>query len=211
MPASNKIATKRRLKINPDLIPHAEFHTGIWLRAVERPGWYYFLRRKNPNIIRHKEFYGGVDKPLRKLVKFLHEMGIRTTPSCAGHHYKPREFKKIYAGLEKESEIIRTRGLKLHDVQTGEKYFLRDKNYRLPWNLLEFIAKAESYQQRGVIGMRLQRRKKAKAGILAIRRTGIRIRERDAIVFIFVNENRAIDTRRQWKIISDQVMTILRP
>src|SRR4030095_6334738 len=110
------------MKITPRLIPHAAFHTGIWLLSVERPDWYYFMEKKNKNIISDKHFIKSVDKPLRKLVRFLHKRGIKTTPSCSGHHISERNLENIYDSLEKDRDQIRSTGLKLKDSETGKIY-----------------------------------------------------------------------------------------
>jgi len=193
------------VRITPALIPHAEFHTGIWLLPVDRPEWYYFMKKENKNIVYDNNFLKTVDKPLRKLVKFLHQRGIRTTPSCSGHHISERNLEKIYDSLEKDKEIIRTCGLKLRDVETGKIYELKDRNYSLPWGREEFIEKVSTYQQKGVIGLRFKKLRNAKALVLNSRIDGVTIEERDGIVFIFTNEDNKGDNRRTWREITRMV------
>src|SRR5215213_6746561 len=106
------------MSITPALIPHSEFHTGRWLLPVERPGWYYFQKKKSHHTITNKDFLKSVDKPLRKVVRLLHKKGIKTTPSCSGHHISERNLEKIYLALEKDKEDIRNGGLQLKDIET---------------------------------------------------------------------------------------------
>jgi hypothetical protein len=81
------------MKITPELIPHSEFHTGCWLQNANKPGWYYFMKRKNANVIINDLFIETVDEPLRELVTFLHSRNIKTTPSCSGHYISEIAFR----------------------------------------------------------------------------------------------------------------------
>src|SRR5690242_20563429 len=107
------------MKITPALIPHEHFHKGIWLQPVDLPCWYYFMKMKNENDIKNKDFLDSVDAPLKELVSFLHQRGLKTTPSCSGHHKSAKNFEKIYDVLEKDKEEIRNEGLELKDIETG--------------------------------------------------------------------------------------------
>ena len=191
--------------MTPDLIPHSEFHTGIWLLPVDRPVWYYFMKKRNENAVNARQFIKSVDKPLRRLVRFLHQRGIRTTPSCSGHHISERNLEKIYDSLEKDREDIRKGGLKLKDVETGKIYWFRNENYSLPWSREEFIEKVSVYQQKGVIGLRFGKFKRARAIVLNARIDGVTIEERDGIVFIFTNEDHKGDNKQTWKLITKMV------
>ena len=196
-------------KITPELIPHSEFHTGIWLLSPNRPDWYYFLKKRNHNSIRDKRFLSSVDRPLRKLVRFLHTRGIKTTPSCSGHHIRERSLEKIYDALEKDSQEIRSIGLNLKDVETGQIYFYNDKKYQLPWSREEFVEKVSVYQQKGVIGLRPGKRKKVKKQLLKLQIDGATFRERDGVIFIFTNEDNKGDNRKTWKQITRAVMKVV--
>jgi hypothetical protein len=201
------------MKITPALIPHADFHKGTWLLSVERPGWYYFMRKKNLNTITNKNFLKSVDKPLRRLVKWLHERGIKTTPSCSGHHISERDLEKIYSGLEQDRDAIRNGGLKLKDIETGSMYYYKDSNYNLPWNKQDFIDEVTVYQQTGVIGLRLGNRKREKEKILELFRNfpanGITVEEKDSIILIFTNENQTGNNKKTWKKITRVLQTVL--
>lgn len=198
----------KKIEITPDLIPHSEFHTGIWLLSAERPDWYYFMKKKNSNIVRNKSFIKSVDRPLRGLVKFLHKRGIKTTPSCSGHHISERNLEKIYEALEKDKDDIVRAGLLLKDVETGKEYFFQDRNYVLPWTKQEFIDSVSIYQQKGVIGLRLGNRKKLKDRILKLKIDNVTVEERDSIIFIFADGEHKGNNRRTWKKITKEIKSL---
>src|SRR5215510_7778426 len=141
------------MRVTPALIPHNEFHTGAWLLPATRPEWYYFMEKKNQNTIANKNFLKSVDKPLRELVKYLHKKGIKTTPSCSGHHISERNLEKVYSGLEKDREEIRNGGLQLKDIESGRMYLYKDSGFDLPWSKEIFLEKVTEYQQNGIIGL----------------------------------------------------------
>lgn len=196
------------MRITPALIPHTDFHTGTWLRPVKRPQWYYFLDKKSSNAITNKNFLKSIDRPLRSLVKWLHQRGIKTTPSCSGHHISERNLEKIFSGLEKDKEEIRNGGLMFEDVETGRLYFLRDKNYKLPWNKQKFLNEVIEYQQTGVIGLRLGSNKKFRDKVKKVFEephlvsAGISMIEKDSVIFIFTNEVKSGNNKSSWKKIT---------
>jgi hypothetical protein len=147
------------------MIPHDQFHLGIWLTSVENPCWYYFSKKKNTNIISNDSFMESVDPPLRKLVKLLHDHGIRTTPSCSGHYKTSSTFQKIYSVLEEDRQKILHQGLLLKDVETGKTHLYQNKHYLLPWSEQDFISQALEYQHRGILGMRLSNKMKLRQKI----------------------------------------------
>jgi hypothetical protein len=186
------------MKISPDLIPHHQFHKGLWLLSPRRSGWYYFAKRSNPFTIKSKSFIKSVDGSLRKLVKFLHRNKITTTPCCAGHHIKEKKLDKIYTSLEKDKAEIQGRGLKLKDVQTGDTFLYRNKNYNLPWRRKTFIKKLNTYQRHGIIGLKLGKFKKVKEQILQLKVKGAKISESESIVFIYVNGHPRKGNEKIW-------------
>jgi hypothetical protein len=194
------------MKITPALVPHNKFHRGIWLLSTERPGWYYFMKKKNPNTITNKIFMRSIDKPLRKLVRFLHKQGIKTTPSCSGHHFSERDFGKIYDWLEEDKNDIKTQGLKLKDIETNKTYLLKNPNYRLPWTKEDFMEKAVVYQKRGVIGFKLGNRKKMKEQILKLHIKGTKIEERDNAVLILTRGSKTGENGHVWRSVTKAVM-----
>lgn len=195
--------------ISPALIPHDQFHLGIWLVSVENPCWYYFMKRKNTNIISNDSFLESVDPPLQKLVQFLHEQGIRTTPSCSGHYKNIGEYKEIYAALRNDLQKIQHHGLALKDIETGRIYFYRNKHYRLPWVESIFIRQVMSYQQRGIIGIRLKNRVKIKQKILALDEQGICTMEKDHIIMILVEQENREKNLAAWNKITRKIQEII--
>jgi len=196
------------MKISPELLPHTEFHKGLWLHPGHEHGWYYFMKRKNSFLISDASFINTVDEPLRELVTFLMEKNIRTTPSCSGHHIDRHEIKKIYEGLEDDAEKILKEGLELKDVQSGKKYIYQNARYHLPWKEAEFSERLGKYQHTGVLGMKLGRKKAAKAELLSLNLPDTRVKEKDSIVFILTNENGGSNFE-VWKEITKRVKSIL--
>jgi|SRR6185436_870057 len=196
------------MNITPDFVPNTEFHTGIWLLPLSRPSWYYFCKKRNPDIIRNKYFLESVDEPLRDLVKFLHAYGIRTTPSCAGHHISEKNFEKIFASLQLDRDEINGNGLMLADIETGKHILFKNKKYKLPWTKERFLEKASNYQQDGVIGLRTGHKIKFKQKILAMDIEGARISQKDGIVFIRTHEDNGGDIRETWKRITESVKSV---
>ncbi len=193
------------MKITPDFIPHTQFHQGVWLLSTSRPDWYYFMKKRNSNAIHNKSFLESVDGPLKELVSFLHRKGIKTTPSCSGHHRSEKNYERIYDSLEKDATDIKGEGLTLKDIETGKEYMYRDKDYSLPWNRKDFMEKVIVYQQKGVLGIRLGNRKKVKQQILRLQIPGVHIEEIDSIVFIHTNEDSNGDNKHTWKAITSMV------
>jgi len=198
------------MRISPDLIPHSEFHTCIWLRSVERPLWYYFSRQQNPDAITNKDFISSVDEPLVELVEFLHKQGIKTTPSCSGHHISERNLEKIYQALESDGDVIRTTGLLLEEIETGRRHIFQDESYALPWNKEAFLEKVEVYQQKGVLGLRLglPEYEGIKKELMKIEIPGVRIAEKDSILFIFTGEREEVDIKETWHKITEEVKRV---
>jgi hypothetical protein len=195
--------------ITPGFIPHTSFHKGRWLLSASHPYWYYFLKRKNPNRITNKSFPDSIDEPLKELVQFLHEIGIKTTPSCSGHHFSEKNFDIIYENLEKDKEEIRNGGLKLMDIETGISYLYKNQNYRLPWSRDKFLQDAKAYQQKGIIGIRTGNRKKLKRKLLEIQVEGAEIREQEGIIFIYISENAKGENRETWRKITAEIKNII--
>jgi hypothetical protein len=194
--------------ITPELIPPAEFHTGSWLLGVERPTWYYFLKREKgwvPNRISNEHFIQSVDEPLRDLVGFLHMRNIRTTPSCSGHHLGERDLEAIHAALVIDGAAIRADGLELADVETGLHYWYHDARYQLPWDAQTFVERTLDYEQQGVLGLCLEDHPRVKSQLLRLRLEGVRIAERDGIIFLFTKETTEQGVRGVWRCITAAV------
>lgn len=197
------------MKISPELVPHADFHKGAWLLPEGRTDWYYFLKKKTAREIKNKDFINSVDGPLQPLVKYLHKKGIKTTPSCAGHHFGERNIEMTYDDLERDKEAIVNGGIRLKDIETGKLYLYQDKNYSLPWNREEFIKQLTIYQQKGVIGIRLGNHKTMIKELLKITVKGAIIKKKGNIVFIFV-DGEGGNNGRIWKRVTKEVKNIIK-
>ncbi|MCE9540415.1 MAG: hypothetical protein K8R85_14540 [Bacteroidetes bacterium] len=196
------------MKITPDFIPHNKFHKGSWLLPIKRPNWYYFKEQKNRNIITNSDFSKNVDGPLKELVNYLHKKGIKTTPSCAGHHIHEKNFEKIYDSLKQDKKDICKNGLVLEDSESGKIYIYKNKKYQLPWSKKIFLKGVMLYQQKGVIGIKL-RNKKLRKKILKLNISEVKIKEKDSILFIFT-ANKNGNNLSNWKKITKKVKYILR-
>jgi len=198
------------MTITPEFIPHSKFHEGKWLLSVDRPEWYYFMKKKNTNVISNESFIESVDEPLKELVRFLHKKGIRTTPSCAGHFISDRNLESIYDSLVADEVQIKNNGIKLKDIETGKTVVFKNEKYHVPWSRNLFIKKLASYQQHGVIGIRTGRNKKLKQSLLKIKADGATVKSAVGAVFIFTHENNKEDNRKTWKNITEAVMESFR-
>jgi len=196
------------MNISPDIIPHNKFHKGIWLLPVKRPSWYYFKKGKNKNLISNKDFLQSVDGPLIELVSYLHKKGIKTTPSCSGHHINEKNFEKIYDSLKEDKKEICNNGLVLEDCESGKIYIYKNKNYQLPWPKKIFLKTMLSYQKQGVIGIKLN--KKIRKKVLKVTIPQVKIQEKGSYLFIYAN-NKNGNNSKEWKKITKKVKHILRP
>lgn len=193
------------MRITADLIPHSEFHTGAWLQSAERPSWYYFSKKINPNIITNKDFMQSVDEPLKEIVQFLHAHGVKTTPSCSGHHFNRDKFERIYEELVQDAYLIRNAGLTMRDIETGELHLYKSKTYALPWTKSEFLERIQNYQGKGVLGLHTGNRKKFRQELLSSTIENVRIMERGNIVLFLTGEDGAGDITATWQAITQQV------
>lgn len=196
------------MHISSALIPQSQFHMGAWLIQVEQPSWYYFMKKKNTNLISNDHFMESVDAPLKDLVHFLHTQQVPTTPSCSGHFRSREEYKKVFASLVKDKETIHHEGLDLKDIETGKIYHYQDKNYRLPWQEEEFLDRIMSYQHKGVVGMRLGHKRSIKKQILSLEFSGVKFEEKENIVLILLEKNSEASNIRTWAEITEAIQSI---
>jgi len=146
----------RGVTASPDFVPHEMWDRFAWLLPHEKrkEPWYYAAATGEAPVERglptDPNFLRTVDPALRPLVSWLHQHGIPTGPSCAGHDIGTYGFEDIYAGLERDAEAIQTTGLLLRDPETGEDYIFQDRDYELPWaSFEEFRQKADEHQPVG--------------------------------------------------------------
>lgn len=121
-----------------------------------------------------------------------------------------RSLEKIYEDLKKDGREIRHAGLRLMDIETGDVVLYRNSAYALPWTRRAFLRKAVVYQRRGVLGMRLRNRRSVAEQIRAARIPGVTVRDRDGILFVFIDSDTG-DNRRTWKRVTRRIKTVLEP
>lgn len=197
------------MEITPEIIPHNEFHRGVWFLPVVRPLWYYFKKGNNQNNIHNPEFLKSVDEQVRELVSFLHDKGIKTTPSCAGHFRNKKNYEKIFNSLEKDEKEIKSNGLKLQQVENGNIHYYKNKDYTLPFNRNAFFKKINEIQQRGTLGLRLGNNQKIKNRVLKLKIDSVDFKTHDGIVFIRTFGNNEKNNERIWKKITSEIKNIL--
>lgn len=140
--------------VSPGFIAHEFFHRYTWLLPETHDKWYYCIPRENKNFeISYQNFSKSVDKDLKELIEFLHSKNMATTPSCAGHFHKPSDYYKVYKFLKEDEEKIKNEGMFFFDYEKGKYYFVRDEEYKIPFQPDEFILDGIDYQKKGVIGI----------------------------------------------------------
>ena len=203
------------LPITPELIPHEEFHTGRWLLAVERPTWYYFLHQKSLHEVHDRRFLQSVDTPLRELVQWLHNRGIPTTPSCAGHLFRREDLVRVFDNLVLDAAAIQSSGLVLKDVESGECLLHVDHDYQLPWNREQFLHALLPYQKKGVLGFRLTELpieliRRLKRYLSWFRSREIRVVEKGTLLLVLTNSETNEDIHRNWRIVTQCIQRALK-
>jgi hypothetical protein len=198
------------MKISPALIPHKEFHNGIWLRSSNGKGWYYFVKKKSSNTIANKKFMQSVDIPLRELVQLLHSKEIKTTPSCSGHCFKKPVLKDIYKSIESDGHLIRQGGIELKDVETGEKFFFSDEEYTLPWNKSEFVDHLGDYQQNGIIGIKPGKKYGLSKRLRELDLPHIEVAESGPVILLSTTGNGKNDNAAIWDKVTRELRKIVR-
>jgi hypothetical protein len=93
-------------------------------------------------------------------------------------------------------------------VESCKNYFYRNKNYQLPWSKNDFLSQLEVYQHKGVLGIKLGNRKKAKQDILKLQLDGVITDERDSVLFIYTDQPGENNIR--WKMITREIKNILK-
>jgi len=139
------------MKLLTHLIPHTNFHKGIWLSNENVP-WYFFLKTDREfEIPNGDSFYDSVDECLLPIVKKLHNNNIPTTPSCAGHFENRKYYSEIYDLLKMFENNLKI-GEILHDDENDRQFYYENSNYKLPWSKNVFLDEIIDYQKNGVIG-----------------------------------------------------------
>lgn len=140
--------------LSPDFIPHSRFHHASWYQEKDGPVWYWNgIPRISHVIPKSQKFYDTLDPELSGVVKGLHQAGIPTTPSCAGHIADPGFYSKTWDELKDQEKRVRGRGVILEDPETGHQTPYRYQNFTLPWSKDEFIGRGVQHQKKGCLGV----------------------------------------------------------
>lgn len=140
------------MKISVDLIPHTDFHKGLWLQSNQSPWYFFYNSPREYTLPKDSKFYKTVDDDLLDIVKLLHSKKIPTTPSCSGHIMSRKHYSDLYNTINVAKDNIVNDGIILKNPETGRRFFYKHKNYDLPWSKNEFLNDMEEYQKKGVIG-----------------------------------------------------------
>jgi hypothetical protein len=139
-------------RLSADLLPHRKWAVSRWFYA--NPIWYYHRRSSARDICPNGRFYQLVDPDLREVCRLLNDAGARTTPSCQGHSYPRERFEGIWEELQRESPLIRTKGLVVKDCENEEAFLFRQSDYQSPWRSFEdFHCEAAAHQNVGYLGI----------------------------------------------------------
>lgn len=139
-------------KLNPNLIPHENFHKGYWLKNEYCPWFFFFESERDYTLPDNKKFYTTLDEDLKNLVFLFHSKKIPTTPSCSGHVKKVDDYINIFSSLVDTKNQIKYEGIELVNPETNKRFFYKNRNYSLPFSRDEFISQLMNYQKKGVLG-----------------------------------------------------------
>ena len=84
----------------------------------------------------------------------------------------------------------------------------RNEEYVLPWSKDDFIEKVEDYQQHGVLGIRINQ-EEPKNQILDLHVPGVRMQEKDSILFIHTHANGYGSIKLIWEKITEEIKCTL--
>jgi len=193
--------------VNPGFISHELFHRYTWLLPETHDKWYYYIPRQNKNFqISYQNFNKSVDKELKELVGYLQSKNIGTTPSCAGHFHKPSEYYKVYKLLQEDEQKIKDEGMFFFDYEKGKYYFVRDEEYKLPFQIDEFIIEGVEYQKKGVVGITSKDEKKLEK-IKDLQHDKFKKKiDGDVVIFLTKAENEK-QNKSNWKSFTDLIKT----
>ena len=100
-------------------------------RLHRDPRWFYGVRGDNGRAAKHPT-PNTVDAPLRDLVSACVRAGVTTLPSCAGHFPSEQGLRRVYAGLRRDAEWVRSYGLTLRCSESGSLQVYRNPAWTLP-------------------------------------------------------------------------------
>ena len=140
--------------ITPDFIPHTKFHRASWYHEPDQCEWYWCgLPRTKWHIDQDDSFYSTLDKPLVRVVKYLHDKGFHTTPTCAGHIQPESFYSKRWDSLKSQEHRAKTSGIDLHNPETDHTIHYKNPDYKLPWSKKQFVNTGMKHGKYGCLGI----------------------------------------------------------
>lgn len=136
--------TKKKKRRNPsspvvvsaELIPIHQMVDKRWFASSNHHDFYYHCNRSEVPEEISSNLINTVDDCLVELVQFFSERGIQTGASCQGHAESSEDIQRRYIAAKDDEAKIRTSGLEIEDLETGEKFFWKDENYKSPFSSL---------------------------------------------------------------------------
>ena len=64
------------MKISVDLIPHTDFHKGLWLQSNQSPWYFFYNSPREYTLPKDSKFYKTVDDELKGRLPVKHDNGI---------------------------------------------------------------------------------------------------------------------------------------
>lgn len=124
--------------LRPYYLPPGKFSGVRWFEAAGgKHRWFYHKPQgSTPGDVEAKALLATVDVELVDLVRFIHRNGGTTGPSCAGHVVTPVHHRKVQATMRSHARRVRSSGLRVRDVETGQQAVWRDANYTVDMDLL---------------------------------------------------------------------------
>lgn len=123
------------MKINPISVDKLKHYD--WFYSDHHNLWYYYKKREKSGF-NFSELDDTLDPIIKKIVTFINGLGYKTLPSCSGHNRSKVFIDKAWKNLLEDSKKIRTSGLWLSNCENKNKYFLLDRNWKLPFTYDEF-------------------------------------------------------------------------
>jgi len=190
------------MKLNPDFIPHEDFHKGLWLKTKKCPWFFFYETPRNYELPKNNSFYKTVDDDLIELVKLFHSKNIPTTPSCSGHIETKDNNENLYDSLENLKSDMKN-GLIFSNPENNRKFYYTNKNFKLPWDKDEFLDEIRKYQKKGVLGF------VDKKNIMNKMSNDLPIKKIGNVGLIMTEGNSKKEISKNWKEITNSVKKML--
>ena len=188
-------------------IPHNKFHRGRWISTPET-NWYHFVPcLREYEIPADKSFYKSLDPEFKKLVPYLHIMGVITTPSCAGHFETPEHYEERYHALVKEAKKITTTGTVFVDPETHTEYYYKEANYKLPFDKHEFVEGMTEYAKNGVLGL-VNPTEQLVNAIMEIEHEALNVSSDGQIMLIETSPKTYEELTEVWEVVTQKVKEV---